>query len=79
MKTCDMPTGPESKRCGRVAVTAFVWTCPDWAGDKRDACACAEHAVPMGDVLEWNEGRRREARELPPPSDADVLRHVLSR
>lgn len=78
MKTCDMPTGPESKRCGKVAVSEFIWVPNAGEAVRADAHACAEHDVLMGGILEINEKRAREWKSLPPASDADVLRHILS-
>ena len=78
MKTCDMPTGPESKRCGKVAVADLVWDSK--AEDARpDLHSCLEHLPPMAAVCAHNEGAPRRVVEVPPYSDVEVLRWVLSR
>ena len=78
METCDMPVGAESKRCGAVAVVAFVQAGSDAGQVGRAVHACVAHDGPVAFVLSANEGRPREARALGPLSDADVLRWALS-
>lgn len=79
METCDLPTGPEAspQRCGKTAVAAFVWEPNAGEAERNDAHACAGHVGPMGSILEWNEGRARRWRPVPPAVFEDVMRWMV--